>query len=322
MRLPCNEERFIARCLDSILTQHITISTAQTEIIVVDNESTDRTVEIVESRGGRVVSVPPGSVSRARNAGAAVAKGNWLAFIDADCELSANWLLNVLESAGDADVLAVGTPMAAPADDATWVEKTWYDLALRTDDRPTVSVDWLPTFNLLTRTDAFRQVGGFDESLVTCEDTDLGYRLARHGRLIRNQQLKTLHHGESKSVVEFFRREAWRSRGNLAGVMRHGVVRGEWLSLIIPPATVFCTLAGVLLLLATVMTEFPAWPGGLLCLIAAALPASVAARKFNVRSPARLRRFVQSYMLTTVYLAARTAGLFTAMRRVERTTPV
>jgi glycosyltransferase involved in cell wall biosynthesis len=235
-----NEERFLARCLESALAQQLPGDLVQTEIIVVDNESTDRTAEIAVSRGARVVSVPPGSVSRARNAGAAVARGNWLAFIDADCELPADWLSQVLATGDQQEVLAVGTPMAAPGATATWVERTWHDLALKSDDRLTVPVEWLPTFNLLVRADAFQTVGGFDESLVTCEDADLGYRLARHGRLIRNQRTHTIHHGESKSVGEFFQREAWRSRGNLAGALRRGVAPGEWLSLAFPPGAVFC----------------------------------------------------------------------------------
>jgi glycosyltransferase involved in cell wall biosynthesis len=54
------------------------------EIIVCDNNSTDRTGELARAEGARVLFEPVNQISRARNAGAAVANGQWLVFVDAD----------------------------------------------------------------------------------------------------------------------------------------------------------------------------------------------------------------------------------------------
>lgn len=77
-----NEERLIESCLESI-----SISCAgnsdrglRTEVIVVDNNSTDRTARLARQAGDRVVFEPINQIARARNAGAEVATGDWLLF--------------------------------------------------------------------------------------------------------------------------------------------------------------------------------------------------------------------------------------------------
>ena len=54
------------------------------ELIVCDNNSTDRTAEIARGAGGTGVFVPVKLIARARNAGAAAASGDWLLFVDAE----------------------------------------------------------------------------------------------------------------------------------------------------------------------------------------------------------------------------------------------
>src|SRR5438093_5774820 len=54
------------------------------EVIVCDNNSSDRTAELARAAGARVVFEPINQIARARNTGAAVANGDWLLFIDAD----------------------------------------------------------------------------------------------------------------------------------------------------------------------------------------------------------------------------------------------
>src|SRR3954470_24814615 len=88
-----NEERDLPKCLESLQRQILPPNLSAVEIIVVDNQSTDSTAEVARSLGARIVSVPPGSPSKSRNAGAREALGGWLAFIDADSELAPDWLL-------------------------------------------------------------------------------------------------------------------------------------------------------------------------------------------------------------------------------------
>jgi glycosyltransferase involved in cell wall biosynthesis len=84
-----NEEKLLADCLDSLKTATADIE-SQTELIVVDNASTDKTAEIARQNGAKVVFEPHRQIARARNAGADKAQGRYLFFIDADTTISSN----------------------------------------------------------------------------------------------------------------------------------------------------------------------------------------------------------------------------------------
>ena len=85
-----NEEKEIAACLTSIRSA----CDQATEIIVVDNNCTDGTKAIASLLADKVVPCPVQGISAARNAGAASARGEWIAFVDADARICANWLFN------------------------------------------------------------------------------------------------------------------------------------------------------------------------------------------------------------------------------------
>ena len=81
-----NEEKFIARSLRKIKAATDAFSSLdwESEIIVCDNNSTDRTAEKARAADARVVFEPMNQISRARNKGASAATGDWLVFVDAD----------------------------------------------------------------------------------------------------------------------------------------------------------------------------------------------------------------------------------------------
>jgi glycosyltransferase involved in cell wall biosynthesis len=81
-----NEEKYISRCL-AALCSAMAEQSMPGEIIVVDNNSTDRTAELARAAGAEVVFEPVNKIARARNAGAAKASGRYLVFVDADSEL-------------------------------------------------------------------------------------------------------------------------------------------------------------------------------------------------------------------------------------------
>lgn len=75
-----NSERFIRQAIESVLTQTISVD----EIIVVDNNCTDRTVEIADELGAKVVKETKQNLSAARNKGISVCRNDWIAFLDSD----------------------------------------------------------------------------------------------------------------------------------------------------------------------------------------------------------------------------------------------
>jgi glycosyltransferase involved in cell wall biosynthesis len=77
-----NAERYLAAAVESVLAQTV----RPREIVVVDDGSADRTARIAEQFGAPVICLrrPHGGIAAARNFGVGAARGNWLAFLDAD----------------------------------------------------------------------------------------------------------------------------------------------------------------------------------------------------------------------------------------------
>ena len=95
-----NTEPFLTQCLDSILGQ----THADFEAIVVDDGSTDNSIDIVREYAGRdsrfrVIQQENKGLSEARNAGIDVARGNWYTFVDSDDMVAPTFLETLLNAA-------------------------------------------------------------------------------------------------------------------------------------------------------------------------------------------------------------------------------
>jgi GT2 family glycosyltransferase len=88
--------------------------------------------------------------------------------------------------------------------------------------------------NLFVRKKQFDEIGGFNESLVTCEDVDFSYRLKTHGSILSDIRIEVIHLGEAATIRQFIRKEIWRGRSNLQGILSHGLKSSEIPSLSIP----------------------------------------------------------------------------------------
>ena len=224
-----NEEKNLPACLDSI--SKLNFSKEDLEVILVDNGSIDRTLEIAESFGAITLSDDSMNVSGLRNYGVKHSSGDILAFVDADCVVSQDWLKNSLPYFNLNNVAAWGAPPTLP-ENATWVQQTWY--IVRQKEKQVQEVSWLETMNLFVRKNQFVAVGGFNETLVTCEDVDLCYRIRKYGKIISDSRLVVIHHGEASTLSAFFKKELWRGRSNLKGLRSHGLSLKEIPSLLIP----------------------------------------------------------------------------------------
>src|SRR5713101_7560783 len=86
------------------------------ELIVCDNNSTDRTAELSRQAGATVVFEPINQIARARNSGAAAASGDWLVFVDADSKPSAALFAEVVEQIQTGRCLAGGCTVTLEGD--------------------------------------------------------------------------------------------------------------------------------------------------------------------------------------------------------------
>lgn len=184
-----NEERLLSRSLHAIresLTDWPTHGRSW-EVIVCDNASTDATARLATEAGARVVFEPVRQIARARNRGAAVARGLWLLFIDADSFPSRELMAELAECLEQPAVLGGGALVELEGNHGLglWLTRLWNGISRLTH--------WAPGSFLFCRTEAFRQLGGFDESLFVSEELDLSRRIKRLARQ-RHQRMVILRH--------------------------------------------------------------------------------------------------------------------------------
>jgi mycofactocin system glycosyltransferase len=228
--------------LDPELVDHLTRSLAAgtiADVVVVDDGS-ERPVEGLPGRGGRVVRrATNGGPAAARNTGLAAVSTPVVAFVDADCVPGDGWLDALLPHLADPCVAAVAprvvsgtahTAQTARAPDAAAVPaRDRYETArgvLDLGDRPArvragTRVGHVPATALVARADALRAIGGFDGDLRVGEDVDLVWRLDRACWTVRYEPATQVGHRSRSTLRDWLdqRRGYGTSTGALA--VRH-----------------------------------------------------------------------------------------------------
>lgn len=207
-----NESQFIERCLQSI-SSRINRYELEAEIILVDNGSTDDTVEKGRLYTSNIHSIGRNRVSVARNYGARHAKYELVAFIDGDVEITDSWVEAIIanyNSMANSPLFVTGAQCRVPLD-GSWIEKYWFS---NLKDR------YLGGANILTTQTAFRLIGGFDEGLETGEDYDFCLRSISEIKVsyMANEQLEAIHLGFPNDLANFYRREEWHGRGDVVNL--------------------------------------------------------------------------------------------------------
>ena len=203
-----NEERVIGGCLNSLTRQ--TCRADAFEVIVADNGSTDGTLEVVRTFQNRlrlrVIATPARSISGVRNAAAAEATGEILAFLDADCIAPPDWLERGMTALQCPRRGVVGAHYTIP-EESSWVARAWYgDMPSRKQG----AVSYVPAGDLMMAREDFLALGGFDESLITSEDCDLCRRVAETGRTIfADPALSVVHLGTPQTLRAFYQKQRW-----------------------------------------------------------------------------------------------------------------
>lgn len=183
-----NSEATVGKCLKSVKKQK-----RKKEIIVVDGNSQDKTVEIVKREKVRLIKDRGGRISTARNMGLKAAKGEYVAFIDSDVVLPKGWTENALKLLNrESKVAGVGGPGISP--EKGIVAKSLNALLYGKSSGEEKYVNSLATMDVLYRRKALEGMH-FDEMLETGEDPELNMRLIKRGfRLLFSDKLWVWHH--------------------------------------------------------------------------------------------------------------------------------
>ncbi len=172
-----NEEKCLARTIDSLqraARYYERQRDGTVEIIVVDNNSQDRTADIACELGLAVVFEPVNNIGRARNAGARAAHGKYLAFCDADNRVTENLLCLIHDHLARPDIVGGGT----------WIEpersgfKVWFFYSIW---HLFVRFSRVGVGMMHCRREDFLSFGGFDETIYAAEDIQFAYDLRQLG---------------------------------------------------------------------------------------------------------------------------------------------
>ncbi|MBF0590115.1 MAG: glycosyltransferase, partial [Magnetococcales bacterium] len=205
-----NAANSILRALDSVRAQDMM---AELEVVIADDGSQDGTAELVRAQrrpGERItiLTLPgQGGASRARNAAIAAARGDYIAFLDADDQ----WLpgklarqMAILDAEPETTLVGsdservnadTGEPMMRMHQNHAPQEGTeaWQRL---------LHINFLPTSTVVTRRALLLELGGFDLSMVVGEDLDLWIRLAMRGAVRVVPEPLSRYHDHAGSLMK------------------------------------------------------------------------------------------------------------------------
>lgn len=183
-----NAEQAIEKCLLSLMQQSFT----DFEIIVVDDNSTDKTSEIA-SKYTKVIKLDKKTdVGAARNIGAEESKGEVLVFTDSDVVLPKDWLSNIVKDMREHNVKCVGGGYCGSVGNSFLERFAHLELAYRRRNLPEL-VNTLVANNFACSREVFFEFGGFPEKFK-CEDLRLSYKISKKYPIFWDKNNGVLHH--------------------------------------------------------------------------------------------------------------------------------
>lgn len=161
-----NEEQFITATVESVQRSFRELAFGSFEIIVSNNNSSDRTAELARAAGATVVFEPHNQISRARNAAAKAAHGEWLVFLDGDTLLNPATLRAAIAACRSGQIGAGGALVQLEphglGHGPERLVRTWNAISRM--------LHWAAGAFMFCRREAWEATGGFDERLYVSEE--------------------------------------------------------------------------------------------------------------------------------------------------------
>jgi glycosyltransferase involved in cell wall biosynthesis len=199
-----NEEKYLPATLERIV-QALSLTGGDSEIIVADNGSDDKTREIAESFGAKVVSESVHNIAKVRNTGGKAASGDVFVFVDADT-LVPDAVFQKIAGAMENDSCYGGAVSVEYGEfERKWLK--YYFLGWQF---------WENIFNTkqgatqFCRRAAFEAVGGYNEAIYMGEDVDFYWRLTKYARQKRGTMFFIATPKVKTSARRYSRMEWWK----------------------------------------------------------------------------------------------------------------
>lgn len=182
-----NEEELLPKSLKSVFSQDFPKD--DYEVVVVDNNSTDKSAEIAKSFGARVISETTQGYVFALARGAREAKGEIIAVTDSDTIVATNWLSQIAKSFDGKNVVAV-TGMADMRN-LGFITKIISYLAfyLFVKFNFLIGKPHLSGFNFALKKEALEKAGGINTDYKMSPDVEIGLRIKKYGKVVFNTKI-------------------------------------------------------------------------------------------------------------------------------------
>lgn len=200
-----NGSRTIRDCLDGLTK----LDYPNFEVIIVNDGSKDNTEAIALEYPFRIISIPNGGLSNARNVGMRAAKGEIVAYIDDDAIPDPQWLTYLAATFLNSDHAGVGGPNIPPFDDGPIAECVANSPGgpvhvLLTDQE----AEHIPGCNMAFRKSALEAINGFDSTFrIAGDDVDLCWRIQQQGWTLGFNPAAMVWHHRRNSVKAYWKQQ-------------------------------------------------------------------------------------------------------------------
>lgn len=213
-----NDPEGLRTTLEAVTTQ--SYPDDRYEVVVVDNDSEDRTPEVATAYGHRysdLVDVTTEdeiqSSYAARNTGIRASSGDVLAFIDADMTVEDGWLEDAVRAMEERDAEYLACDVELYHDGEATLPGRYNKLSGFPIERYVRENDFGPTCSLLVRRSVFDDVGTFDSRLISGGDVEFGHRVRDSGRTLHYAPEVTMYHPARSSLRSLLRKYLRNGRG-------------------------------------------------------------------------------------------------------------
>jgi len=216
-----NAERALPRLMDSLRRQRY--PSERVEIVLVDNNSTDRSAEVMRSfpEVKACAFTERQSSYGARNVGVEASRGEALAFIDADCWAHPDWLAEGVAGLNKGADRVAGRVEFVMSAYPNFYET--FDAALNFGQPDFVSRGWSGAGNLFIRRKVFDDVGMWDPTLISNGDCEFGLRATATGKTLVYRPKALIYHRARRTFMSLVKKWIRTEYGAAQAWRRHGI---------------------------------------------------------------------------------------------------
>lgn len=192
-----NEEKDLGKCLFSLKKQNFA---GKMEIIVVDDGSTDKTIDVARRYNVKVLTQSHGGPGKARNLGAKKAKGEILVFVDSDMYFDKNYVKNLVLPLMKEDIIGTTHDFEVAVNTDNKWSNLWGKIRVSKESAKDVKI-----FRAIKRKD-FLRLGGFDSKYGYADDQTFYYKYGMKPFVAKNT---TCYHKNPSTLKSTYNQAKW-----------------------------------------------------------------------------------------------------------------